>query len=148
MAKAAAQKILARLQEGEDWVPVFRELNLAAPEADPLDGLIEFRRGEKASWIEEFAFTSDKGRISDVIQQGTTFYVMRAEGSHDERTVPFAEASPAIRGKLAELRARMAWLEVELSVLDESTLQPDSLRTRLRDTLRQARLKLLCDAGL
>jgi hypothetical protein len=42
----------------------------------------------------------------------------------------------------------MAWLEVELAVLDESSIQPAGLRARLRDSLRQTRLKLLQDAGL
>ena len=71
-----------------------------------------------------------------------------AEGSHDERTVPFDEAAPGIRRMLSELRSRMAWLEVELNVLDESSLEPEALRSRLRDTLRQARLQLIATAGI
>ena len=147
-AKARAAGILTRLRSGEDWVPVFRKESVSTPDPDHPDGLEEFGRGAKAPWIEEFAFGKAKGTLSDVIQQGTTFYILRAEGSHDERTVPFDEAAPGIRRMLSELRSRMAWLEVELNVLDESSLEPEALRSRLRDTLRQARLQLIATAGI
>lgn len=147
-AKARAEAVLARLRGGEDWVPVYRETTAGAADPERLDGLTDVRRGEKAEWIERFAFGSEQGTLSDVIQVGTTFYVLRAEGWHDERTIPFEEAAPRIRRELTELRSRLAWLEVELSVLDESSVQPDSLRARLRDMMRKTRLKLLADAGL
>ncbi len=147
-AKARAEAILARLRAGEDWVPVYREATHASAETDHLDGLTDVRRGEKAEWIERFAFGSERGTLSDVIQMGTTFYVLEAEGWHDERVVAFDAAAPRIRRELTELRGRLAWLEVELSVLDESSVQPDSLRARLRDLMRKTRLRLLGDAGL
>jgi hypothetical protein len=147
-AKAKADATLARLRAGEDWVPVFRELMSGPTEPDPADGLLEMRRGEKAEWIESFAFQSPKGALSDVIQKGTTFYVLRAEGSHEERTIPFEEAAPDIRRKLFELSSARSWLEIQLSVLDRSSLQPESLRTRMRDSLRAQILKLNAEAGL
>ena len=147
-ARARAEEVVARLTAGEDWVPVFRSATQGAADPDQLDGLVELHRGEKADWIEAFAFDSPKGTLSGVIQKGTTFYVLRAEGAHDARIVPFEEAAPEIRARLSEFRAMMAWLDVEMLVLDESSVQPDSLRTRMRDTLRVERLKLLANAGL
>jgi len=148
-ARAKADAVLARLKQGEDWVPVYRDATKGAEDADPNDGLVEIHRGEMIDWIEKFAFTSEKGTLLDPVKQaGTTFYVMRAEGSHDERVVPFEEAAPGIRRFLFEMKATLAWLEVQLVVLDRSSIEPESLRTRLRDDLRAVRQKMLTDAGL
>jgi hypothetical protein len=147
-AKARAEAIVARLRAGEDWVPVYREATQGAGEPEPDDGLLELRRGQKAKWLEDYAFDSPKGTLGDPHQVGTTFYVRRAEGAHEERTVPFDEASQRIREYLLQIKAQLAWLEVELTVLDQSSIQPDALRVRLREWLRQMRLKLLQDAGL
>jgi hypothetical protein len=150
-AHATAEVILARLKAGEDWVPVYRSaIALMAGTSDPdqLDGLVDLHRKEKADWIEEFAFDSEKGTLSPVIQKGTTFWILRAEGAHGERQRPFEDVAPDIRRLLSEYKAMMAWLEVEMKILDESSVQPDSLRTRIRETLRVQRLKLLAEAGL
>jgi hypothetical protein len=147
-ARAKADAIIARLRAGEDWVPVYREAMSGAAEPDPNDGLIEMRRGERADWIQDFAFKSEKGVVSDRIDKGTTSYVLRAEGWHGERTIPFEEAAPIIRRTLFELSAKRAWIEVQLSVLDRSSLQPESWRTRLRASLRAEILKANAEAGL
>jgi hypothetical protein len=147
-ARRTAEAALLRLRGGEDWVPVYRGVSKEPPDPQRPDGLERIPRGKASDWIEEFAFESPKGTLSDVIQKGTTFYVLRAEGALEARTVPFEEAAAGIRTALSDLRRRLAWLEVELSVLDESSVQPDSLRARLRDNLRQARVKMLTDAGL
>jgi hypothetical protein len=146
-ARAKAEAVLGRLRAGEDWVPVFRETTGAVDEPDPNDGLVVMQRGEKAEWIESFAFGSPKGALSDVIQKGTTFYVLRAEGSNEARTVPFEEAASSIRRTLFELKSGLAWLEVQLSVLDSSSVLPETRRAQLRDSLRVARLKMLAEAG-
>jgi hypothetical protein len=152
-AKAKAEAVLARLRAGEDWVPVYREALPGAAEPDARigpDGLVEIHKGDTvwADWIREFAFKSARGTLPDPVQKGTTFHVLRAEGAHEERVVPFEEAEEPIRRELTALKGRLAWLEVQLTVLDESSVQPDSLRAKLRDALRQARQKLLASAGL
>ncbi len=146
-AKAKAEATLARLRAGEDWVPVYREVAGVAAEVDTSDGLLEMRRGEKAEWIESFAFKSEKGALSEVIQKGATFYVLRAEGWHEARTTPFAEAAPNIRQHLFQASSERAWFEVQLSVLDRSSIQPESRRARLREDLRAEIQKLNADAG-
>jgi hypothetical protein len=137
-AKAIAESAVARLQGGEDWVPVYRELNQAAPDPRQPDGLCSIERNKAADWIEKFAFDSAKGAVH-LEERGTTFYVLQAEGAHDARVVPYEEAAPAIRRKLEQFQVGMAFLEVELAVLDESSVQPESIRAKLRNTLRLMR---------
>ncbi len=146
-ARAKAEAIRARLAAGEDWVPVYRDAVRGAEIVDPNDGLFDMRRGEKADWIEEFAFKSQKGVLSELIPKGTTFYILQAEGAHEARTKPFEEAAPDIRRMLFDMSAARSWIDVELTVLDESSIQPESLRTSLRDALRSQRRKLLADGG-
>jgi hypothetical protein len=144
-ARAVAESAVARLQGGEDWVPVYRELNQAPPDPRQPDGLSLIERGKAADWIEEFAFNSPKGTVH-LEPKGTTFYVLLAEGVRDERVIPFEEAAPDLRLQLQQLRVAMAFLEVELAVLDESSLQPEQMRAKLRETLRLDRLAYLAEA--
>lgn len=141
---------MSRLRAGEDWVPVFRAASEKTAEQDPLDGLMEIRKGDNhwADWIQDFAYNSTRGTLSEVIEKGTTCYVLRAEGAHEERTVPFEEVEASVRRDLTAVRSQLAWYEVQLSVLDESSIQPDTLRSRLRETLRRARQTLITSAGL
>jgi peptidyl-prolyl cis-trans isomerase C len=143
-ARQRAEAARARLAAGEDWSPVYREINEG--DHDPQDGLSEIPRGKVADWIEEFAFAQPKGTLSPVIQRGTTFYVLLAEGSRPARTVPFEEVEAGIRRKIFNAKAQAALLEVELNVLDQSSIQPETLRQRVRDTLRRMRTAVL-DAG-
>ncbi len=148
-ARGKAAGYHARLRSGEDFVPLFREANRGSADADTRDGLLEIQRGGKeADWIEEFAFTSPRGTVSDVIQKGATFYVLRAEGAQEERTVPFSECQELIAASLMEAKRQMAVYEVELALIEESSIQPDTLRVKLRDSLRAARLQLMNEVGL
>lgn len=144
-ARAVAETAVSRLQAGEDWSPVYRELNQAPPDPRQPDGLALIERGKAADWIEEFAFNSPKGTVH-LEAKGTSFYVLLAEGARDERIIPFEEAAEDIRGQLQGLRVAMAFLEVELEVLDESSLQPEAMRAKLRETLRLDRLAYLAEA--
>jgi len=143
-ARAVAESAVARLQGGEDWVPVYRELNQAPPDPHQPDGLNLIERGKAADWIEEFAFNSPKGAVH-LEPKGTTFYVLLAEGTRDEGIIPFEEAAPDVRRDLQQLRVAMAFLEVDLAVLDESSLQPEQMRAKLRETLRLDRLACIAE---
>lgn len=141
-ARAIADDAVARLKGGEDWVPVYRELSKTPPDPREPDGLCSIERDKAADWIEHFAFEQPKGAVLQE-QKGTTFYVLQAEGAHEARVVPYEEASKAVHDQLQQLRVGMAFLEVELAVLDESSVQPEAVRAKLRNTLRGARLQML-----
>jgi parvulin-like peptidyl-prolyl isomerase len=150
-ARAKAEAIQRRLRSGEDWVPVFREAVAAEPKDGmnfdwiATDGLIEIveRPSVHAPFIEQFACTQPKGEVSDVIQKGLTFYVLRAEGVQPERQVPFEEAQPKIEAALADARRQVAFYDVELGLLEAATVQPAELAAKLRDHLSGARRALV-----
>jgi len=138
-----------RLAAGEDWVPVYREMADRKEGAAPLDGLLTIRKGEKAyaPWIEEFGFTQEAGTLSAVIQQGSTFVLLYSEGATEARLAPYSEVQDDVRQKLSQLKRVTASYEVELQLLQQASVQPESVRSRLRAMLRDGRRKALRDGG-
>lgn len=148
-ARRKAEAALARLKAGEDFVPIFREMNRDAPEPDPTDGLLEIsERGKYADWIEEFAFKQPRGANSDVTLKGSTYYVLRGEGYQPARTVPYEEIQPKIQAALGQLKRAVASYEVELSLLEESSITPRERYDELRDFLAGTRKRMIVEAGL
>ncbi len=146
-ARVAAESARERLVAGEDWVPVYRETMGEYAEEDAY-GLLEIRRGERAAWIEDFAFESPRGAVSEVIPKGATFFLMQAEGSSAARVVPYEEVYERIRGRLGQVRRGMAAYEVELKLLETTSLQPPEIAERLRTMLRASRRKMMDEFDL
>ena len=147
IGRKRAQEAHARLVAGEDFVPVFRELCETGENAvdDPLDGLMTILKNDRehASWIVDFAFAHEKGHISDVERHGRTFYVLLAEGSEEARQVPYDEVQVQLREHLAAVKRTAAAYEVELHLLEEASVRPEYIRTKLRSSLSKARRKVL-----
>ncbi len=134
-ARVRANDVRQRLAAGEDGAAVWRELNAGAAEPDPEEGLLEMRRGERASWIERFAFAAERGNVSEMVQKGTVFFVMRAEGHHEAHDVEYEERQELIRNLLSRVRWSAARYEVELLLLEKASVQPNEVRRDVRDVL-------------
>jgi hypothetical protein len=150
-ARKRAEAALARLRAGEDWVPVYREVNARAVEPDPSDGLKEIREkgASMARWIEEFAFTKERGTLSEKPERkGPTYVVLRAEGYSPARQLGFDEVHGRILDLLFQLKRGVAGYEVELSLLEEAAITPQETHDRLRDYLIRARRRIILEAGL
>lgn len=61
--------------------------------------------------LEKVAFALKPGQLSPVIQTKSGFYILRVEGKHQARTVPFSEVRAKIRGQLVEDK-RKTWTDV------------------------------------
>lgn len=148
-ARRRAQSVVARLRGGEDWVPVFRSVYRSAEDRPADDGLMEIGRGEKADWIEEFAF-GDRVKKGDVelVEKGSTFYVLQSEGWEGARTVRYDEVDEQIRRDLSQALRYVATYEVELALLEDAVIRPQSIADRLRRILSEGRKKLLMEFDL
>ncbi|MCG3133915.1 MAG: hypothetical protein HMLKMBBP_01182 [Planctomycetes bacterium] len=141
-ARRKAEAALARLRAGEDWVPVFRDVTRNSPEPDPADGLIELtERGKAQPWIEEQAFDKPRGALSEILQKGPSFHILRSEGVTPARTIPFEEAQPRLEEELRGRKFDAAYYEVCLSLLEEATVRPQDVASGLREHLSAARRK-------
>jgi parvulin-like peptidyl-prolyl cis-trans isomerase-like protein/SurA-like protein len=147
-AQAAAQDVRERLAAGEDWVPTYRSV-VPESEQEQFDGLNRVRAGEHllAPWIEKFAFDQPAGTLSEVRREGATFVLLLAEGAAPARQVPYAEVQASIRAQLSQTRRATASYEVEIELLQAASVQPESVRARLRDLLRDSRRRLVEDSG-
>jgi hypothetical protein len=146
-ARREADGYRRRLAAGEDWVPVFREAMRNVEDPPPNDGLAEIARGEAREWIEEFAFYSEKGRLSPVTQVSNTFYLLLAEGATPAHTIPYEEIQDEVRVTLQRNKRWVATYEVELELLEQASVQPEALRKRLGRSLRDERRKVIEDLG-
>jgi hypothetical protein len=151
--RAKAEKALARLRAGEDFVPVYREANQGSPEPDPNDGLLEIVDGrvagsQGADWIVEFATKQPKGTVSDVIERGSTFYVLRAEGFTPAHTRSYEESHEAIQEGLGRVKRMVASYEVEISLLEAAAVTPRERYDTVREHLSSTRRRLIEEAGL
>lgn len=145
-ARAKVEAARQRLLAGEDWVPVYREAVGDYAQEDAY-GLLEIQRGERAPWIEDFAFGNDRGAVSEVIQKGTAYFLMQAEGHSAERVAPFDEVYERIRGRIGQVRRAMAQYEVELKLLEGAAIEPPERAEELRSILRGARRRIQDEAG-
>lgn len=149
-AREIADSARSRIAAGEDFAYVFREVQGETSDPDPLDGLITLYAGERthAEWIEEFAFASERGTLSEVLQKGSTFYLLHAEGARPERDLPFEEVQASLKLELERAKRRAAAVEVELQLLSETSVKPEDLAGDLRTSLRSLRRKMLQEYGL
>jgi hypothetical protein len=148
-AGAKASEAHAALVGGEDWVPVYRRTVGPDVVAEDAYGLLRFQRGERAAWMEEFAFDNPKGSVcSEPRQTGTSFYVMVAAGSAEERIVPYDEVQEQVRQQLGQIKRSMASYEVELKLLERASVEPADKATGLREMLRTSRRDLMDRFGL
>lgn len=148
-ARSRAEAALARLRAGEDFVPVYRDLNRDAVEPDPSDGLREISvRGKYQDWIEDFAFTQPRGTLSEILPKGNVFYVLRAEGFTPAHIRPYEECQDEIQQLLGRIKAVVGGLEVELALLEETAITPRERYDALRDYLVANRRRIVDETGL
>ncbi len=141
-ARSKAENAQRRLRGGEDWVPVYRETVPEMAAEDPY-ALLEVAPGERAPWIDEFAFGTPSGAVSEVIEKGGTFYLMQNEGAVEARTLEYDDVHEKIRTLLGDRKRQLGAYEVELRLLEQATVRPVHRADDLRRVLEDARTAVL-----
>lgn len=99
-ARAKAERALARIRAGEPFAEVAAEVS-EEPGAEGRQGLLS--PGREGAWVPEFwraANALSVGEISGIVETQYGFHVLRLEGRD---TVPFEEALPTLRVRMASL---------------------------------------------
>jgi peptidyl-prolyl cis-trans isomerase SurA len=111
-ARGRAEEALAKIRAGMDFGAVAREYS-DSPTKEQGGSLGAIHRGDLAPEIEGPAFSLSAGQVSDLIQIGQNFNIIKVERVRAEPMVPFAEVRDAIRDRVfaekAEVR-RKEWL--------------------------------------
>jgi len=101
--EARAREVLKRLQAGEDFAAVAREVSDDPGSKDSGGDLGLFGRGQMVKPFEDVAFALEPGALSDVVRSDFGFHIIRVEKHNLAQQTPFE----AVRDELArELVAR------------------------------------------
>jgi peptidyl-prolyl cis-trans isomerase SurA len=99
--RAQGEKVLQRLQGGEDFAKVAREVS-KGPSASDGGDLGWLRRGTIQKQLEDAAFALQKGQVSPLVRAGPGFHVLRVEDRRVGGGRSFEEAAEEIRLRLYE----------------------------------------------
>jgi len=100
-ARAQGEQVLVRLQAGEDFAKVAREVS-KGPSAEEGGDLGWIRRGNIQKQLDEAAFALKDGQVSRLVRAGPGFHVLKVEERRVGGGRTFEEAQEEIRMRLYE----------------------------------------------
>lgn len=103
-----AQKILARIQRGEDFFRLKKEYNEDYSVAGQEDVIVA-TRGQLYPSLASAAFSTQPGNVSDIVEVSSGFYIIKLHEILPEKTEPFDAAKDRVREMVinAELHKRL-----------------------------------------
>lgn len=102
-ARAQADQVLQRLQAGEDFAAVARQVSKGPSAAE--GGELGFvKRGAIQPELEKAAFALQAGQISPVVRTRSGFHILKVEERKSGAAPPFEEVKDAIRDRLSAER--------------------------------------------
>ncbi|MDR2550599.1 MAG: SurA N-terminal domain-containing protein [Desulfobulbus sp.] len=99
--KAQADKVLARIRAGEDFVKLAGQFSEDVTK-DKGGDLGFFARGQMVQPFEDSVFALKKGEVSDVVETPFGFHLVKLEEIVPAKTQTLAEATPSIRKALEQ----------------------------------------------
>lgn len=106
-ARARIDAALARIQKGEDFAAVAKEVSEDPGSKDQGGDLGFFPRGQMVAAFEDVAFGQEAGKTSEVVRSDFGFHVIRTEAHQPAKDQTFDEVARQIAAELANAdRAR------------------------------------------
>jgi peptidyl-prolyl cis-trans isomerase SurA len=99
--RAVGEKVLARLQAGEDFAKVAREVS-KGPSASDGGDLGWLRRGTIQKALEDAAFKLEPGKISGLVRAGPGLHVLKVEERRTGGGKKFEDVAEDIKNRLYE----------------------------------------------
>lgn len=106
-ARAAAEKLLLRLRQGEDFAGLARE-NSACPSAKDGGDLGWFERGKMDKAFEQAAFSLKPGELSAVVEGKAGFHIIRNDGFKPAQMPTYEELRPELERIVTEASVKAA----------------------------------------
>ncbi len=122
--KAAAEKALAEIRQGKDFMEVAKASG--SSEKDFKLGLLT-REAMIDPKIAEAAFSLDKDKVSDVVEGQLTTVVLRVSEIKESRQRPFEDVKTDLRDQIASQRVGDKMIEIQNSI-DDNRLAGKSLK--------------------
>jgi len=128
--KAARKKleaVQARLQAGEGFAKLAKELSEDATTASKGGDLGWFKAGVLSPQLDEAVFGMDKGDISDIVETQSGFHLIQLEDIRPAHQKSYAEVKDALKAELVQTRANDEAYKLSQD-LDDALGMEDSLQ--------------------
>jgi hypothetical protein len=136
-AKAAARaKIEAakkRIEAGEDFAAVAREMSDDPGSKQNGGDLGFFKRGAMVKPFEEAAFSLEPGKLSDVVETPFGYHLIRVEEKKAAAQLPYSEASARVAQELARIDAAAAAAKADAEAISAAVKAGKSLEDAARE---------------
>ncbi len=103
-----AKKIKARIDKGEDFAAVAKEVS-KCPSAPRGGDLGFFGKGKMVPEFEKAAFALKEGEVSSPVKTQFGWHIIKATGRKEARTKPFEEVKDEITAKLTQEKQKKAY---------------------------------------
>lgn len=132
-ARGRIEAALARLNDGEDFEAVAREVSEDPGSKDQGGDLGFFARGQMVPPFEEAAFALEPGATSEIVRTDFGFHVIRLEERKPAEERSFDEAAREIAEELVRKDLARAQVEADAKALEEAVRDGKSLVDAARD---------------
>ncbi|MFB3895876.1 MAG: SurA N-terminal domain-containing protein [bacterium] len=123
-AQEKISKALSRIQAGEDFAKVAREVSEDGTKEKGGD-LGFFGHGDMDQNFEKVAFSIPIGKVSNIFQTQFGFHILKVEAKREARLQPMAEVKSAIIKKITEMNAENKAQQVAEDILRDSIQNPN-----------------------
>lgn len=126
--EADAQKVLDRINNGEDFATVAKDASQDIPTAKEGGSLGWIERGVIDPEFEDAAFQLAKvGDHSGIVKSAFGFHIIQLNGIEEPTTKPLAEVSADIKSFLVDEHAADAFYSLQTELAEKAFESPDSL---------------------
>lgn len=133
VAQELAEAALARLQAGEDFAAVAKEVSEDPGTKDQGGELGLFGRGERVVELEEAAFALEPGQLSEVVRSDNGLHIVLLEERVAAGQLPFEEVAQQIARGLADAEAAQARAQELSEALAKAIRDGRTLEEAARD---------------
>jgi parvulin-like peptidyl-prolyl isomerase len=127
-ARSHAEALAKRARSGESFDALVLEVHGA-----PLGSFSEpFARGTQRDFVENFVWSAKVGRVSDPIDTGAGFLVLKLTERTEAGLVPYADVKNGIAEQIRFLKYNAAQLKVQSELLQDSVVEPEHFKRELK----------------
>lgn len=91
-ARNRMEKVMERLRAGEDFAAIAKEVSEDTGSKDNGGDLGYFYKGQTPQSFENAAFSLNKGEISDIVETGSGYHIIKLTDKTDAKTIGYEEA--------------------------------------------------------
>jgi parvulin-like peptidyl-prolyl isomerase len=132
-ARAKLEAVRKRIEAGEDFAAVARELSDDPGSKESGGDLGFFKRGTMVTAFEDAAFALEPGKLSDLVETPFGYHLIRVEEKKEASELPYSEASARVAQELARIDAAAAVAKADAEAIAAALKAGESLEDAARE---------------